>query len=79
MRRMPMNSAALKDYLALIDDLTATKSKRKAAEVNLHQMIHDKYPNLVESEVKELVVEDKWLAQVAADVQGELDHGFPGL
>ena len=46
--------AALKDYLALIDDLAATKSKRKAAEVKLHQMIHDKYPNLVESEVKEL-------------------------
>ena len=65
--------AALKDYLALIDDLAATMSKRKAAEAKLHQMIHDKYPNLAESEVKALVVEDKWMKQLTADVQGKLD------
>ncbi len=65
---------ALKEYSALIDDLSATKSKRKAAEAKLHRMIHDKYPKLTEAEVKALVVEEKWMAQLTADVQGELDR-----
>ena len=33
-----------------------------------------KYPKLTEDEIKTLVVDDKWLATLAAAVQGELDR-----
>ena len=33
-----------------------------------------KYGKLTEAEIKTLVVDDKWLAQLAADVQSELDR-----
>jgi type I restriction enzyme M protein len=33
-----------------------------------------KYPNLTEHEIKTLVVDDKWLAILAAAVQGELNR-----
>ena len=33
-----------------------------------------KYPTLSEDEIKSLVVDDKWLACIAAAVQGELDR-----
>ena len=33
-----------------------------------------KYPTLTEDEIKTLVVDDKWLATLAAAVQGELDR-----
>ena len=33
-----------------------------------------KYAKLTEAEIKTLVVEDKWLAALAASVQGELDR-----
>jgi type I restriction enzyme M protein len=33
-----------------------------------------KYPTLTEAEIKTLVVDDKWMAQLSAAVQGELDR-----
>ena len=33
-----------------------------------------KYPKLTEDDIKTLVVDDKWLATLAAAVQGELDR-----
>ena len=33
-----------------------------------------KYAKLTEAEIKTLVVEDKWLAALSAQVQGELDR-----
>lgn len=66
--------AALKEYLALIDDLAGIKAKRKAAEVKLHVLVHNKYPTLAESEVKTLTIDDKWMARLAEDVKGELDR-----
>ena len=37
-------------------------------------MIDAKYPKLTEDEIKTLVVDEKWLATIAAAVQGELDR-----
>jgi type I restriction enzyme M protein len=33
-----------------------------------------KYPTLTETDIQTLVVDDKWLATLAAAVQGELDR-----
>ena len=46
----------------------------KAAQKALEAKVAAKYGKLTEAEIKTLVVDDKWLAQLAADVQSELDR-----
>ncbi|MBX3324308.1 MAG: hypothetical protein KF682_00260, partial [Nitrospira sp.] len=65
---------ALKEYEALLDAQADTKVKLKVAREDLDAKLHAKYPKLTEGEIKTLVVDDKWLATLAAAVQGELDR-----
>jgi type I restriction enzyme M protein len=64
----------LNDYLALIEKEAATSAKVKAAQDALMAKIAAQYGKLTEDEIKTLVVDDKWLATIAAAVQGELDR-----
>ena len=64
----------LNDYLALIDREAATSAKVKAAQDTLMAKVAAQYGKLTENEIKTLVVDDKWLAMLAAAVQGELDR-----
>ncbi len=66
--------AVLNDYLALIDREAACNKKVKDAQKALEAKVTAQYAKLTESEVKTLVVDDKWLARFAADVQDELDR-----
>ena len=66
--------SALKDYLALIDELADVRARRKAAETKLHQLVHDKYGILTEDQVKNLTINAKWLARLSADVRGEVSR-----
>ncbi|MGH9785237.1 MAG: type I restriction endonuclease subunit M, partial [Terriglobia bacterium] len=65
---------ALENYDALLDKQADARSRFKAAQDALEAKIAAKYGKLTEAEIKILVVEDKWLAQLAADVQSELDR-----
>jgi len=65
---------ALEDYSTLLDKQTDAKIRLKAAQENLDAKLDAKYPTLTEDEIKALVVDDKWLATLAAAVQGELDR-----
>lgn len=65
---------ALKDYDALLDAQADTKAKLKAAREDLDAKLHAMYPQVSEDEIKTLVVDDKWLAALAAAVQRELDR-----
>jgi type I restriction enzyme M protein len=65
---------ALEDYSALLDQQADAKTKLKAAQEDLEAKLAAKYPTLTEDEIKALVVDDKWLATIAAAVQGELDR-----
>ena len=65
---------ALEEYAALLDKQAEAKSRLKAAQDALEAKVAAKYGQLAETEIKRLVVENKWLAQLAADVQGELDR-----
>jgi len=65
---------ALQDYAALLDKQTDIKAKLKAAQDDLEAKLDAKYPKLTEDEIKQLVVDDKWLATLADTVQGELDR-----
>ena len=66
--------AALETYTYLLEQQSEAKAKRKAAQAELDRRIDVKYSKLTEAEIKSLVVDDKWLAQLSAAVQGELDR-----
>ena len=61
-------------YAALIEQEAAAGKKVKEAQKALDAKVAAKYRQLTEAEIKTLVVEDKWLAALAASVQGELDR-----
>jgi type I restriction enzyme M protein len=64
----------LNDYLALLENEAATSAKVNDAHEALMAKVAAQYGKLTEDEIKALVVNDKWLATLAADVQGELDR-----
>jgi type I restriction enzyme M protein len=64
----------LEDYLALIEKESATSAKVEDAQDALMAKVATQYGELTEAEMKTLVVDDKWLATLAAAVQGELDR-----
>ncbi len=61
-------------YNALIEKESAAGKKVKDAQKALDAKVTARYRQLTEAEIKTLVVEDKWLAALAASVQGELDR-----
>ncbi len=65
---------ALEAYAVLLDKQADVKARLKAAQEDLEAKLDAKYPKLIEDEIKTLVVDDKWLAAIAAAVQGELDR-----
>ena len=65
---------SLKDYLALIEKEAAANKQVKDAQKALEAKVAAKYRKLTEDEIKTLVVDDKWLATLAAAVQSELDR-----
>ena len=64
----------LEDYLELIEKESAASRNMKEAQKALDTTVAAKYPKLSEAEIKVLVVNDKWLARLSADVQSELDR-----
>ena len=52
----------------------ALKKRVKELDAQLDQLAHDHYAKLSVSEIQHLVVNDKWVARMDADVQGELDR-----
>ncbi len=61
-------------FLALSDKEAAAAKAVKEAKKLLDAQVAAKYPALTEAEIKSLVVDDKWLARLSADVQSELDR-----
>jgi type I restriction enzyme M protein len=73
--------AALLEYDALLDKKDKIKAKLKMTAEDLEAKLDAKYPKLTEDDVKTLVVDDKWLTHLAADVRSELgrvSHNLTG-
>ena len=64
----------LEEYAVLFDKQTETKGRLKSAQDELETKVVAKYGKLSETEIKTLVVDDKWLATFAASVQSELNR-----
>ena len=64
----------LRQWLDLGTQVAALKKQIKDAEAGLDRLAFETYPKLTEADVKSLVIDDKWMARLAASVQGELDR-----
>jgi type I restriction enzyme M protein len=67
-------AAVLKQWLQLNTEEADLKKAIREAEATLDLLACQKYPQLTESEIQTLVVDDKWLTTLAAAIQGELDR-----
>ena len=63
----------LQQWLKLNSEEAELRRGIREADAVLDKLAHDKYPELTKVETQTLVVDDKWLAEIAAAVQGELD------
>jgi len=64
----------LNAYLALIEQESAANRQVKEAQKLLDAKVATQYANLSIEDIRTLVVDDKWLTTLAADVQTELDR-----
>jgi type I restriction enzyme M protein len=66
--------AVLEEWLGLYAEEGRLKREIKAAEADLDAAAYAQYPKLSVDEIKRLVVEDKWLATLAAALQAEMER-----
>jgi len=64
----------LKNYLDLLNQQAAINKKIKTAEKELDEKLYAKYPTLTETDIKTLVVDDKWMQTIEAAIKTEIDH-----
>ncbi|MEN8129150.1 MAG: type I restriction-modification system subunit M [Pseudomonadota bacterium] len=64
----------LKQYLNLLNQEAKTKKVIRAAETELDAKLLDFYPTLTQEKIKQLVVDDKWIASIDKDIHSEMDR-----
>jgi len=64
----------LQAYLKLLNTEADIKKQIKAAQAELDSKLLAKYKELTETEIKTLVVDDKWMATIERDVKSEMDR-----
>jgi len=64
----------LEKYLAIKEDIADGKRVQKALKYELLEMLVKKYDSLTEAETKQLVVENKWMATLAALLESEMQQ-----
>lgn len=64
----------IRSYLDGLELAAAAKAEKTERQAALDAMVVAQYAKLSEAEVKALIVEDKWLAQVRSDVLAEVDR-----
>ncbi|MBK9579106.1 MAG: type I restriction-modification system subunit M [Fibrobacteres bacterium] len=71
--------AALKEWLKHCEKEAELKPQLKRLETELDAKALAKYPSLTESDIKVLVVSDKWLATLENRIHGDMDRISQGL
>ena len=67
-------TAVLNDWLTLYKEQASVKKRLKEAETTLDAKAYTRYPKLTDSEIKTLVVDDKWLASLDSAIHSEMDR-----
>jgi type I restriction enzyme M protein len=66
--------AVLRSWLMVDEEVADLKKRRKDLETAVDVKAYGKYPQLMEPDVKRLVVEEKWLRVLEATITGEIDR-----
>ncbi len=64
----------LKQYIVLLDKQTETNRQIKEVEADLDKKLYAQYPSLTEEQIKQLVVNDKWMQSIGSAIKEEIDH-----
>ena len=64
----------LTEWLRLNSEVVDLKKKLKNAEDSLDSKAYSKYSTLTEEQIKQLVVDDKWIAAIDRDIHSEMDR-----
>ena len=64
----------LSNYLSLVERESEIYAKIKEEESSLEKKLLSKYASLDENEVKELIVEHKWISSLKKSVEGEIER-----
>lgn len=64
----------LEKYNKLLEKETDCKAKIKEAEKELEKKVNTKYPILTIEEIKKLLVDFKWMAELENRIMGEVDR-----
>jgi type I restriction enzyme M protein len=67
-------AAVLEQYLQWTDKLADANKKLKEAKATLDNALLAKYAAITESEIKQLVVEDKWMTSIEHTVKNEMQR-----
>ncbi|MGI8547368.1 MAG: N-6 DNA methylase, partial [Gemmatimonadaceae bacterium] len=67
-------AVVLSEWLKLNGDEAELKKRVRDAEAALNAAAYARYPKLTDNEIKELVVDDNWLAALDAVIHGEVDR-----
>ena len=70
----PEEIKVLKKWQATNNKLPDTKKSLKKAEQDIDTKAYEKYPKLTISEIKSLVVDDKWLSYMSSVIHSEMDR-----
>ncbi|WP_394772305.1 type I restriction-modification system subunit M, partial [Mucilaginibacter sp.] len=66
--------SVLTDYLRLIENLTNFTDALKRETAHLDKLAYERYKTLTEEEIKEMVVNNKWLWSIQINVETEMDR-----
>jgi len=66
--------AILEQFLKLLDDQTEGNKKIKETIADLDTKVIERYKTLTETEIKQLVVDDKWMASIERSVKTEMER-----
>lgn len=64
----------LTEWLKLNNEVANLKKKLKDAEDSLDGKAYSKYSTLTQDQIKQLVVDDKWIAAIGRDIHTEMDR-----
>jgi type I restriction enzyme M protein len=67
-------AAVLNQWLNLKKTEADLKKRLKQADFELNAQAYAQYPKLSETEIKTLVVDDKWMAALESSIHGEMDR-----
>ncbi len=73
-RDLMSENNALKECLSLFDEKSKAERAVKEVQLDLDERVLTHYATLTEAEIKELVINDKWMASIQSAIESEVER-----